>query len=145
MGAVQHPSGPAVRCSPCADSARAYVHQVTTISAKGALTASVLLLAALDACAAAPPPTERSPATKGSCAYLSMEYDEREAERPSGSASIVLVYRPPGAGEDGPPLSAKVQVRQERVNDLRARLEHRPTLVCEPDPGLPGGYRLTLP
>lgn len=118
---------------------------MTTTTAKVALTASAFLVAVLDACAAAPPPIERSPATKGSCAYLSMEYDEREAERPSGSTSIVLVYRPPGAGQDGAPLSAKVQVRQERVNDLRARLEHRPTLVCEPDPGLPGGYRLTLP
>lgn len=75
-----------------------------------------------------------------------MEYEERDTEHlPTSSAAIVLVYRPPAEHTRAAPLTAKIQVRREQVDDLRARLENQPALICEPDPSEPGGYRLTLP
>jgi len=58
-----------------------------------------------------------------------------------------LVYRPPsnGQADEQAPVSAQVRVQRNRVDDLQAQLQARPDLVCEPEPGAPGGYRAILP
>jgi len=38
-----------------------------------------------------------------------------------------------------------VRVQRNRVNDIAAQLKTHPELICEPEPGAPGGYRALLP
>lgn len=83
----------------------------------------------------------------GTCSVLRMEHSEREmlvTGNPVNSTSVVLVFRPPGEGHEAE-LSTKVEVQRELVQDLRARLETQPEVICEPDPAAPGGYRLSMP
>lgn len=83
------------------------------------------------------------------CGYVRMEFDEREAQTnyDSDSVSLMLVYTPPGqpGGGDTSPVSTRVRVQRNRVDDLEAKLRASPTLICEPEPGAPGGYRAVLP
>lgn len=108
----------------------------------------LLLLLVGPACAAATPPVGRRTAVPSACAIVRMESVEQESDKlPVHSTSLVLVYRPPDTygNKSQSPVSTKIEVRQERVADLKARLQARPEVICEPDPNAPGGYRLSLP
>ena len=105
------------------------------------------LTALLGACGAATPRSEAPERHLGSCSLLRIEHVEREGETlyPVNSALVMLEFRPPGPAGQSSSVSTKVQIRREVEEDLRARLDTEPELICEPDPTAPGGYRLTFP
>lgn len=108
------------------------------------LRPALLLSLLATACATSDPPPSQSPSSPR-CTFVRMELDERQAAEDSDSVSLMLVYTPPGAGHDAPPVSAAMRVQRNRVDDLAAQLRSRPELICEPEPGAPGGYRALLP
>jgi hypothetical protein len=96
------------------------------------------------ACAASDKPRSQSPSSPR-CTFVRMELDERQAQEDSDSVSLMLVYTPPGAGREGAPVSTAMRVQRNRVDDIAAQLRTNPELICEPEPGAPGGYRALLP
>ena len=96
------------------------------------------------ACASSEKPHSESPSAPR-CTFVRMELDERHAQEDSDSVSLMLVYTPPGAGHEDAPVSATMRVQRNRVDDIAAQLRTKPELICEPEPGAPGGYRALLP
>lgn len=103
------------------------------------------LLPAACACASAEKPRSQSPSSQPRCTFVRMELDQRQAAEDSDSVSLMLVYTPPGAGHEDAPVSTAVRVQRNRVDDIAAQLRTHPELICEPEPGAPGGYRALLP
>jgi hypothetical protein len=107
-------------------------------------TVSLLFALIAVGCAASQPPRSESPSSPR-CTFVRMELDERQAQEDSDSVSLMLVYTPPGAGREDVPVSAAMRVQRNRVDDIAAHLRSNPELICEPEPGAPGGYRALLP
>lgn len=112
---------------------------------KNVCSLAIALIAS--ACASSAPRKAEHAPSSPRCPLVGIEQVTSESDAPSDSVALVVSYRPPGrpeASAEGP-VSMRVRVQRNRVDDLQAQLATQPDLLCEPEPGAPGGYRAFLP
>ncbi|HKU44776.1 MAG TPA: hypothetical protein VJR89_41745 [Polyangiales bacterium] len=100
------------------------------------------LLAVLGLCAAcaggtSEPPPKHPKATGPMCDYVALENDESPGPQPDNldALSLVAVFRlsEPNLPPPKHPIEAKFLVQRSRADELRARLEAHPEVICTPD------------
>jgi hypothetical protein len=98
---------------------------------------AVLSLCVACASAAGEPPPEHPRATGPMCDYVALENDESPGPQrdPVDALSLVAVFRlsEPNVPPPQHRIEQKFLVQRSRADELRARLEAHPQVICTPD------------